>query len=185
MRIKDSLLWQRLSSKGDSQTTPQPSTQGLHVGHTQRGFSRRGFIHTAAGATALAFGPGLSRTALAHDDGGHDEPLPAPEPIPGGADLSGFGLVPPYDFIHVFAPGPVGIVLPFTGNPLQGLNVEPGTITDFHGATALAYHIGEASGSDGHTYNLETHMVAMEGQVRRRRRDHEARQLRPHMNRPV
>ena len=69
----------------------------------------------------------------------------------------------PYDFIHIFAPGPEGIVLPFSGVMLQGLNVEPSTITDFHGATALAFHIGEARGSDGHTYNLETHMVAMEG----------------------
>ena len=169
MSIKDSLLWQRLSNKGDSQTTPQPSKQGLHVGHThgwERGFSRRGFLHTAAGATALAFGPGLSLTARAHDDDGHDghdKPLPAPKPIPGVTDLSGLGLVPPYDFIHIFAPGPVGIVLPFTQVPLEGLNVEPSTITDFHGATAAAYHIGKARGSDGHTYNLETDLRVMEG----------------------
>jgi hypothetical protein len=165
MSIKDFLLWQRLSTKGDSQTTPQPSNQGLHVGHTH-GFSRRGLIHLAAGATALAFGPGLSLRALAHDDDSDDDnqTLPAPKPIPGGSDLSGFGLVPPYDFIHVFGPGPVGIVLPFTGGALQGLNVEPSTITDFRGVTALAYHVGEAKGSDGNTYNLETDFRVMEGQ---------------------
>jgi len=165
MSIKDFRLWQRLSSKGDSQTTSPPSNQGLHGGHThgwERGFSRRGFIHTAAGATALAFGSGLSRTALAHDDD-KDEPLPAPKPIPGVTDLSGLGLVPPYDFIHIFSPGPVGIVLPFTQVPLEGLNVEPSTITDFRGTTAAAYHIGEARGSDGHTYNLETDIRVMEG----------------------
>ena len=67
MSIKDFLLWQRRSTKADSQTTSPPSNQGLRMGETH-GFSRRGFIHTAAGATALAFGPGLSLRALAHDD---------------------------------------------------------------------------------------------------------------------
>jgi hypothetical protein len=169
MSIKDFLPWQRLTSKGDSQTTPQPSNQGLQMGHThdwERGFSRRRFIHTAAaGATALAFGSGISSRALAKDDdNGHDdEPLPEPKPIPGGIDLSEFGLEPPYDFIHTFSPGPEGVVLPFTQVQLQGLNVEPSTITDFKGATAVAYHVGKAKGSDGKTYNLETDIRVMEG----------------------
>jgi hypothetical protein len=138
------------------------------VGHThgwERGFSRRRFIHAAAGATALAVGSGLSSRALARDDdNGHDEPLPEPKPIPGGTDLSELGLEPPYDFIHQFAPGPEGVVLPFTQVPLQGLNVEPSNITDFDGATALAYHVGKAKGSDGKTYNLETDFRVMEGE---------------------
>jgi len=54
-------------------------------------------------------------------------------------------------------------VLPFSGGAPQGLNVEPSTITDFRGATAMAYHVGEAKGSDGNTYNLETDIRAMEG----------------------
>lgn len=164
MSIKDFLLRQRRSTIADSQTIPSPSNQGLDVGHAH-GFSRRGFIHTAAGATALAFGPGLSLSALAHDDGdNHNRTLPAPKPIPGGLDLkTAFGLVAPYDFIHVFPPGPENITLPFTGGTLQGLNVETSTLTDFHGATALAYHVGEAKGSDGHTYNLETDMRVMHG----------------------
>jgi hypothetical protein len=74
-----------------------------------------------------------------------------------------FGLVAPYDFIHVFPPGPKDITLPFTGGTLQGLDVETSTLTDFHGATVLAYHVGEAKGSDGHTYNLETDMRVMQG----------------------
>ena len=163
MSFRDFLSGQRLSNKGDSQTVPHPPSQGLHVGHTHA-FSRRGFIHTAAGATALALGSGLSSRALAHDeDFDNKQTLPAPKPIPGGNDLSGFGLAPPYDFIHVFGPGPVSTVLPFTGGALQGLNVEPGTITDFRGATAVAYHVGEAKGSDGNTYNLETDFRVMEG----------------------
>jgi len=81
------------------------------------GFSRRGFIHTAAGATALAFGAGLSLRALAHDDGdNHNRTLPAPKPILGGLNLGLVaGLVAPYDFIHVFPSGPKNITLPFTG----------------------------------------------------------------------
>ena len=161
MSIRDLLPWQRLSNEGDSPTDPHPPDQSLQVAHTH-GFSRRGFIHTAAGATALAFGPGRSLSALADDDD-HHQTLPAPTPVPGGFDLSGFGLVPPYDFIHTFAPGQAGIVLPFTGVALQGLNVEPGTITDFDGATAVAYHVGEAKGSDGNTYNLETDFRVMDG----------------------
>lgn len=164
MSIKDFLLWQRRSTKADSQTTFPPSNQGLRMGETH-GFSRRGFIHAAAGATALAFGPGLSLRAFAHDDGdNHNRTLPAPKPIPGGLDLGRmFGLVAAYDFIHVFPPGPENIKLPFTGGTLQGLDVEPSTLTDFHGATAVAYHVGEARGSDGHMYNLETDMRVMEG----------------------
>jgi hypothetical protein len=162
MSIRDLLPWQSLTSKGDSRTVPQPSNKGLHVGHThgwEPGISRRSFIHTAAaGATALAFGSGISSRALARD-----EPLPEPKPIPGGADLSGLGLKPPYDFIHEFLPGPVGVVLPFTKAVLEGLNVEPSTITDFKGTTALAYHAGKATGSDGKTYNLETDFRVMKG----------------------
>jgi len=169
MSIRDLLPWQSLTtSKADSRTTPQPSNQGLPVGHThgwEGGFSRRRFIHTAAaGATALAFGSGLSSRAHAQANHiGHDEPLPEPKPIPGEYDLSDLGVEPPYDFIHEFFPGPKDVVLPFTKVPLQGLNVEPSTITDFKGATALAYHVGKATGSDGKTYNLETDFRVMEG----------------------
>ena len=42
-------------------------------------------------------------------------------------------------------------------------DVEPSVITDYKGVTALAFHVGTATGSDGRTYNLETDMRAMEG----------------------
>ena len=67
------------------------------------------------------------------------------------------------DCIHVFAPGPPDVTLPFTGIQLQGLDVEPSVITDYKGVTALAFHAGTATGSDGRRYNLETDMRAMEG----------------------
>ena len=160
MSIKDLPPWQRVSNKCGSQPALHAPDQGLQTGRTYR-ISRRGFI-SGAGATALALGPGLSSGALAHDDD-HHQTRPAPKPLPGGFDLSGFGLAPPYDFIHVFGPGQAGIVLPFTGGALQGLNVEPGTMTDFKGTTAVAYHVGEAKGSDGNTYNLETDFRVMDG----------------------
>jgi len=161
MSVRDSRPWRNSSPDIVSRAAPQTPVQDP-LGRPAREFSRRGFIRTAAGTTALALGPGLSSSALAHDDG-DDKTPPAPKPIPGGNDLSGFGLVAPYDFIHVFGPGPAGLVLPFTGVELQGLDVEPGTITDFHGATAVAYHVGEARGSDGNTYNLETDLRVMDG----------------------
>jgi hypothetical protein len=83
--------------------------------------------------------------------------LPAPKPIPGGIQIPGGPL------IHVFAPGPEGLTLPFTGVQLMGLDVEPSVITDYKGVTALAFHVGTATGSDGKQYNLETDMRAMEG----------------------
>ncbi|HET9558969.1 MAG TPA: hypothetical protein VFS70_17665 [Actinomycetota bacterium] len=83
--------------------------------------------------------------------------LPAPKPIPGGIQIPGGPL------IHVFAPGPEGLTLPFTGVQLMGLDVEPSVITDYRGVTALAFHVGTATGSDGRRYNLETDMRAMEG----------------------
>jgi hypothetical protein len=80
-----------------------------------------------------------------------------PKPIPGGIEL------PDGTVIHVFAAGPPDVTLPFTGIQLMGRDVEPSVITDYKGVTALAFHVGTATGSDGRTYNLETDMRAMEG----------------------
>jgi hypothetical protein len=83
--------------------------------------------------------------------------LPAPKPIPGGIQIPGGPL------IHTFLPGPEDVTLPFTGLTLQGLDVEPSVITDYRGSTALAYHVGTATGSDGRQYDLETDIRVMQG----------------------
>ena len=48
------------------------------------------------------------------------------------------------------------------GQPAVGLARQPSVITDYRGFTALAYHVGSATGSDGRRYDLETDIRAME-----------------------
>jgi hypothetical protein len=57
--------------------------------------------------------------------------------------------------IHVWVPGPQGAQLPYTRLTLQGLHVEPSTMSDIDGRVARAYVIGKALGSDGREYDLE------------------------------
>lgn len=113
-----------------------------------------GAVASAGAAKSLAFPTGSRAAALPAKKG----VLPAPSPIPGGIEL-GPGFV-----IHVFAPGDPAVALPFTGVTLQGFDVEPGTITDFNGSSAVAYHVGTAERSDGKTFNLETDVRIMKGE---------------------
>jgi hypothetical protein len=118
--------------------------------------ARRRFFLSGAGAM---IGMGAATPALAQlaaHNGESRPPQPLPKPIPGGLD--------PGANVHVFVPGPREITLPFSGLTLQGLDVEPSTITDFRGRTALAYIIGQATGSDGVTYGLEADIRAFEGE---------------------
>ena len=132
--------------------------------HATRHAGRRSFLLGAAGALTAGlttpFGWLGSRTATAGAlplPAHVPLPLPAPNPIPGGTEF------PPFPLIHELFPGPETITLPFTLVTLQGLNVEPSTITDFHGVTVLAYHVGTATGNDGTQYNLETDIRVMKG----------------------
>ena len=81
----------------------------------------------------------------------------APRPIPGGMVLRDGSR------IHIWAPGPNGMQLPYTKLGLQGLHVDPSTITDSDGHVARAYVIGTALGSDGREYNLEADIVPFNG----------------------
>ena len=121
-------------------------------GHTigRRDVLRYGAFAGAAAAIGSDVGVGAASPAHAH---GGRHVLPAPAPIPGG-------LAPG---VHVFAPGPPEITLPFSGGQLQGLDVEPSVMTDYSGFTSLAYHVGSATGSDGKRYDLETDMRAYRG----------------------
>ncbi len=75
----------------------------------------------------------------------------APVPIPGG-----FVPFPGAPFIHVFAPGPADL-------GLMGKDIEPNTITNFQGFSALAYIAGTATDADGNSYNMQTDMRVFSG----------------------
>jgi hypothetical protein len=118
--------------------------------------SRRRFVQTAAVAAVGTTGS-LAWPARGVANGDHHARamVVPPNPIPGGIDI------PP--LIHVFAPGDPSITLPFSGTMPMGFDVEPSTITDRRGFSALAFHVGTATGSDGATYNLETDMRVFSG----------------------
>jgi hypothetical protein len=82
--------------------------------------------------------------------------LPAPEPIP--------SVIDPGLPIHIQIPGPTDTTLLYSQTTLFGLNLERTTVGNFRGATALAYLLGTARGSDGVTYGLEVDVRASEGE---------------------
>jgi len=121
--------------------------------------SRRRFVQIAATAAAGVTGAtlaGPARTAASGDEHDRQTVVP-PKPIPGGVTL------PTGAQIHVWPAGDPAVTLPFTHSTLRGFDVDPSTVTDFRGFSALAYHAGTATGSDGATYNLETHMTVHRG----------------------
>jgi hypothetical protein len=121
--------------------------------------TRRAALRGAAGVAVGVAGAGTPQVAFAHDHGHRRRPVP-PEPIPGGLPIS------ETEVIHVWAPGPTDVVLPFTGTPLQGFDAEPTTIRDFDGLSMVAFHVGTATGGDGTLYDLETDVRAFRGTYR-------------------
>ena len=104
--------------------------------------TRRGWLFTVI-LSALALVLALPGSAVAIDTD--------PVPIPGG-----FVPFPGAPFIHVFAPGPVDL-------GLMGEDVEPNTITNFQGFSALAYIAGTATDADGNTYTMLNDMRVFQG----------------------
>jgi hypothetical protein len=121
--------------------------------------SRRRFVQTAAVAAAGVTGSlAAPSRGLAHGDHGrHQQAVVPPMPIPGGIQIPGGPQ------IHVWAPGDPNVTLPFSGTTLMGFDVDPSTVTDFRGFSAVAFHAGTAIGGDGATYNLETDLRAYKG----------------------
>lgn len=118
--------------------------------------NRRRFVQAAAVATAGVAGPLAwpPRGAASNNSGDEDRTsVVPPQPIPGGF-LPG---------IHVWVPGDPSVTLPFSKTTLTGFDVDPTTIFDFQGFSAVAFHAGTATGSDGKTYNLETDIRGYEG----------------------
>jgi hypothetical protein len=120
--------------------------------------SRRRFVQTAAAAAAGVTGSLAWPAGAAAMHNGERRPVVVPpRPIPGGIQIPGGPQ------IHVWQPGDPSVTLPFSHATLMGFDVEPSTITDRRGFSALAYHAGTATGSDGATYNLETDIRAFKG----------------------
>jgi hypothetical protein len=118
---------------------------------------RRRFVLGAAGAVATAAAYPAAGVAAGFREV-DDQVQAVPSPIPGGIDLGG-GKV-----IHVWAPGDPNVTLPYSKLTLFGFDAEPTTIGNFRGSSALAYHVGSATGSDGKTYNVETDVRAFSGE---------------------
>jgi hypothetical protein len=72
---------------------------------------------------------------------------PEPTPIPGGLKPPGSPV------LHVWAPGPVGL-----NDFAQGVDVEPSTITNFRGMSAIAYVQGKARTNSRSNLDLDSDM---------------------------
>ena len=118
--------------------------------------SRRRFVQGAAVAAAAVTGPlAWPARGAASGNGGEQERITVvpPQPIPGGF----------FPGVHLWVPGDPSVTLPFSKTTLMGFDVDPTTIANFRGFSAVAFHAGTATGSDGSTYNLETDIRAFEG----------------------
>jgi hypothetical protein len=116
---------------------------------------RRWLLIVAVTASALALtftGPATASPARTvpsahrHSAAGPTDPVP----IPGGIQI------PDGPFIHTFAPGPEDL-------GFQGIHVEPNTITNFDGFSAMAYVGGTATDADGNTYDMFNDMRVFSG----------------------
>jgi hypothetical protein len=118
---------------------------------------RRFFQTTALAATGVGGSLAWPSRGLAWPGEDQRQAVVPPNPIAGGIQIPGGPL------IHTWAPGDPSVTLPFSGATPMGFDVEPSTIGDFRGFSAVAFHAGTATGSDGATYNLETDMRAFKG----------------------
>ena len=75
----------------------------------------------------------------------------APVPIPGG------DVIPPVGFLHAFFPGPTSI-------GLDGIDIEPSTITNFKGFTGVAMLAGTATDSKGNSFTLMSDIRVFQGE---------------------
>jgi hypothetical protein len=125
--------------------------------HSASVVSRRRFFQTTALAAAAGGSLAWPAGGVAWAGDEHRRAEVPPKPIPGGIQIPGGPQ------IHVWSPGDPSVTLPFSGTTPMGFDVEPSTIGDFRGFSAVAFHVGTATGGDGTKYNLETDMRAFKG----------------------
>lgn len=137
---------------------------------TQARIGRRALI-AGGGAAALTTALSSSKVGAGddhhgqhgdHGDHGGCTHIPkgaAPKPIPGGVDTGD----PNVGFIHWWLPGPTDAVSPILGLQGMGLDVDPSTITDFEGVSAMAIVAGTVRDGDGNPFDCEFDLRAMKG----------------------
>ena len=140
IRIEDDILVTPEGSRNLSASLPREPQAveewmaGLRPDSGPRQVARRKVLRYGTGAAAAVAGTVASAAPASagrpHPADRSPRVLPAPQPIPGGLDAD----------LHVFAPGPRSVTLPYSGSQLQGLDVEPSVLTDYAGFTALAFH---------------------------------------------
>jgi hypothetical protein len=147
----------RTSAQSVSDHPAAPPGHSGHAHFWERAFSRRRFVRTAAGATALVVGNGLWFPLVAGaesgDDGGDEHKRRGqaiPRPIPGVLEVAG-------THFHVDFPW-------FTPDTPHELS----TITDFNGRIAAAEIQGMGTGTDTRTndktrYYYDADMRFMDG----------------------
>lgn len=115
-------------------------------------------VHTRAGISVVQQAVGLHRNHThmflpASSSRNVDPPASiAPVPLPGG------DIVPPLGgLVHIFFPGPTSI-----GD--DGIDIEPITITNFRGFSAVAMLAGTATDSMGNSFIVGTDFRVMQGE---------------------
>ena len=134
------------SDRGPISTLSPPGYAG-HAHFWERALSRREFVRTAAGASALAVAAGMAwpAAAFAESEAEHNA---APNPIPGGTDLGAL-LGQGSKTFHFFFPA---------------FGQEVSTITDFRGALAAAEIQGSGLDNNGTPLTYDADMRFMSGE---------------------
>jgi hypothetical protein len=123
-----------------------------HAHFWERALSRRDFVRTAAGASALAVAASMAWPAAAfaesesESESGHNA---SPRPIPGGTDLEGLLGLPPGPLYHFFFPK---------------FGEEASTVTDFNGSMAAAEIQGSGLDNKGTVLTYDADMRFMTGE---------------------
>jgi len=142
---------------------PAPPGYKGHPHFWRRAFSRRQFVRTAAGATAMVVGSGLWFPMQASADAGGNNKTD-PKPIPGGTDLLALlGQPPGGPIYHFFFPAfsqevsSVGDFNGFVGAAeIQGkgtaTNTATGQTTTLYFDADMRFMDGQYVAEDGHTH---------------------------------
>ena len=145
MRVTPRSTPVELPDRGPISILSPPGYAG-HAHFWERALSRRDFVRTAAGVSALAAGASIAWPAAALAASGPDA---TPKPIPGGTDLLALLGLPSGPKFHFFFPV---------------FGQEAVTITDFNGSMAAAEIQGTGVDNAGTALTFDADMRFMSGE---------------------